>query len=365
MIPFAKPSLFGNEERYLVDAIKSTWISGGKYVDKFEQDFSKIIGSKYAITTSNGTTALNLALLGLGIGAGDEVIVPDFTFVAPANTILQVGAKPIYVDVDKDTWCINPEEIKKAITSKTKAIIVVHIYGNVCDMEKIMQIAEQNNLQVIEDTAEAVFSKYNGKYAGTFGHVGCFSFQATKTIIMGEGGAVVTNNSTLAEKMRKIHSHGMTKKRYWHDVIGYNYRLTNLQASLGCAQLEESQTILENKKRIYSSYLEKLKIDGITFQKIQEQVEPIIWAVAIKINPEKFKGNRDFIIEKMCQKGIELRPGFYPFSVMPFYNAPPCQIAESISKNILALPSFPSLTQGEIDYICDELKNLLNNDSTK
>jgi len=361
MIPFAKPYFFGNEEKFVVDALHSTWISGGPYVDKLESKLSEIMGSKHAITTSNGTTALTLALLSIGIGQGDEVIIPDFTFVAPGNTTLLIGANPIYVDVNKDTWCIEPELIKKAITPKTKAIIVVHIYGNVCDMDEIIQIAKENHLYVIEDVAEAAFSKYKGRYAGTFGDIGCFSFQATKTITTGEGGAVLTDNQVLAEKMRKIKNHGMTSKKYWHDVKGYNYRLTNLQAAFGCAQLENIDLILNNKKRIYETYLKNLKnVEEVIFQTISREVEPILWAVAIKINPLMFKGNRNFLIEKLLKKGIETRPGFYPFSVMPPYNSTKCLIAEDISKNIIVLPSFLSLKEEEIKKICETIKEALD-----
>jgi perosamine synthetase len=358
-IPWAKPTLFGNEKEYVLDALNSTWISDGPYVSKFESAFSEIIKIKHTISVSNGTVALNLALLGLGIGPGDEVIVPDFTFVAPGNTVLQVGATPIYVDVDKDTWLISPKAIEKAITPKTKAIIVVHLYGNVCDMNKIMEIAKKNNLFVIEDTAEAAFSKYKEKSAGTFGDIGCFSFQATKTITMGEGGAVVTNGDELNSKMRKIRSHGMTSKRYWHDTIGYNYRITNIQAALGYAQIEKIDFILENKRRVYDSYLKNLKSPGIIFQKIDESINPIIWAIAIRLDPKKFKGDRDFIMQELSKFGIETRPGFYPFSVMPFYKAQKCPVSESISKEIISLPSYTLLKEEEIEYICNCLKSLM------
>lgn len=358
-IPWFKPYFFDNEKKFILDALKSTWISGGPYVNQFESQFSKLIKSKYVITTSNGTTALNLALLGLGIGRGDEVIVPDYTFVAPGNTVLQVGAKPVFVDIDKDTWCINPKSVEDAITKKTRAIIPVHIYGNVCDMDKLIKIAKSYGLYLIEDTAEAAFSKYNGRYAGTFGNVGCFSFQATKTITMGEGGAVATDNKKLAERMRKIGNHGMTSKRYWHDTVGYNYRLTNLQAAVGCAQLENLKAILSNKRRVFDLYLEKLKyLREIKFQLIQKQTEPIMWAVAIGINPKVVKLGRDSIMERLLQKGIETRPGFYPFSVMPFYNAKKCPVSELIGKNIIVLPSYPTLTNKEIVQVADCIKDL-------
>lgn len=360
MIPWAKPLLFGNEEDFLLKALHSTWISGGEYVDKFESDFARLIGTKYAVTTSNGTTALHLALLGMSVGPGHEVIVPDFTFVAPANTVLQTGAKPVFVDIDPNTWCIDVNEVEKSITAKTKAIIPVHVYGNVCDMEALMKIAEDNGLYIIEDVAEGAFSKYRGKFAGSFGDVGCFSFHATKTITMGEGGAVLTDDKKLIERMRILRNHGMREgKRYWHDVVGYNYRLTNLQAALGCAQLEKKDQLINEKKRIYKRYLEDLSdTEGIELQYIPKEVEPVIWAVALKIDPEYFKGGRDFLIKELLKRNIETRPGFYPFSVLPLYNAPSLPVAESVGRNVLSLPSYPSISDSEIRYICQQLKSL-------
>lgn len=360
MIPWAKPCLFGNEIDYVVDALQSTWISGGEYVDRFEENFAGLIGTEYALTASNGTTALHLALLALEIGPGDEVIVPDFTFVACGNTVLYTGARPVYVDIDPNTWCIDPEQVEKAINEKTKAIIPVHLYGNVCEMDALTKIAAKNNLYIIEDVAEAMFSKYKGRYAGSFGDISCFSFQATKTITMGEGGAVLTNDKKLIDRMKILRSHGMREgKRYWHDVIGYNYRLTNMQAALGCAQLEKKDHLINEKLRIYKRYMENLSdIEGIKLQYIPPEVEPVIWAVALKIEPDYFKGNRDFLISELLKRGIETRPGFYPFSVMPMYDATSLPVSESIGNSVLSLPSFPSISNIEIDFICEQLKSL-------
>lgn len=360
IIQWAKPCLFGNEKEYLIDALESTWISGGKYVDRFEEDIAGLIDTKYAVTTSNGTTALHLALLSMGIGPGDEVIVPDFTFVATANTVMHAGAKPVYVDIDPGTWCIDPREVEKNITDRTKAIIPVHVYGNVCEMDSLKKIAHQNDLYIIEDAAEAILSKYKGKYTGSFGDMGCFSFHAAKTITMGEGGAVVTDNKELFERMKMLRSQGMREgKRYWHDVIGYNYRLTNMQAAVGCAQFENREQIIIEKKRIYERYLKNLSgQEGIVFQYIPDDVEPVIWAVALKIEQEYFKGDRDFLIEHLRKKGIETRPGFYPFSVMPIYDAPSLPVAESVGRSVISLPSYSFVTDAEIDYICEQLISL-------
>lgn len=361
MIPWAKPIFWGKEKEYVNDALSSTWISGGPYVAKLESEFAKAIGSKSALVTANGTAALALALLGIGIKPNDEIIIPGFCFVAVGNMVLQAGAKPVYVDVDKDTWNISAEKIAEKITSKTKAILIVHNYGNPCDMDEIAKIAKENKIYLIEDAAEAHFSKYKGKCVGTIGDIGCFSFHATKMIATGEGGAVVTNNPELDKKMSSIRSHGMSSRgMYWHDEIGNNFRLANVLAAIGVAQLENIDKILENKKRVYNSYREKLgKIEGIEFQKFQENSEPVIWAVALKINPEKFKLGRNEIIEEMKKRGIETRPGFYPFHAMPIYNSDILPVADEISKRIISLPSYSTLKEEEIEYISNSLKNLM------
>jgi len=359
-IPWAKPTFYGKEKIYLADALESTWISGGYYVERFEKEFIQCNNSKYGVTTSNGTTALQLAILVLGIGPGDEVIVPGFTFVAPANMVIQAGATPVYADIDPLSWCIDPNSVRRCITKRTKAIIPVHVYGNVCDMDVLKNVAEENSLYVIEDTAEAAFSKYRGKCAGTFGDVGCFSFQATKSITMGEGGFVLTNDMHLYEKMDIIRNHGMHKsKRYWHDMIGYNFRLTNLQAAVGLGQLENIDNIILERKRVYQLYRKHLADEEvIRLQYFKPEVDPVVWAIAMKIDPNYFKGDRDFLIKAMLECGVETRPGFYPFSVMALYNAPSLPVSENVGAHVISLPSFPSLTEEEIAFICDQFKKL-------
>ncbi|MFA5839220.1 MAG: DegT/DnrJ/EryC1/StrS family aminotransferase [Candidatus Margulisiibacteriota bacterium] len=359
-IPWAKPLFFEQEQKYLADALASTWISGGQYIEKFEKEFTQYNRAHFGITTSNGTTALQLAIWALNLQPGDEVIVPGFTFVAPINMVIESGATPIYADIDPATWCIDPVAIESCITGKTKAVVPVHIYGNVCEMDTINSIAKKHNRAVIEDTAEAAFSKYGNKYAGTLGDIGCFSFQATKTITMGEGGCVLTENEQLYKAMRLIRDHGMRiGKRYWHDVIGYNFRLTNMQAAVGCGQLENVSAIIAEKKRVFLLYTKFLSdIAGVTMQHFSKPVDPVVWAIAVKVDPLAFKFNRDAIINQMQEKGIETRPGFYPFSVMPLYHAPALPVSEEVGANVLSLPSFPSLSEEEIAFICENLKKL-------
>jgi perosamine synthetase len=360
IIPWASPTFFGYEEKYVSDAVKSTWISDGKYIKQFESKFSKSISSEHILTTSNGTTALHLANLMLGLGKGDEVIVPGFGFVAPINMVLAVGATPIYADIDSDTWCIDPKSIEKLITTHTKAIIPVHTYGNVCDMDAIMKIAKQHNLYVIEDTAEALFSKYNGKMAGTIGDIGCFSFQATKTITMGEGGAISIQKIELVKKAQQLKSHGMKDgKRYWHEIVAYNFRLTNMQAAMGCAQLEFLSNIIEMKKKVYAIYKKELdNIDGIKLQKFNKEVDPVVWAIALQIDEKIFNKTRDEIMELLYIDGIETRPGFYDCAILPIYNASNIPNSQFVSKSVISLPSSTNISEDEIRYICKKLKKL-------
>ena len=360
-ISWGKPVFGGKEKEYVLRALDSTWISGGEFVDKLEVDFARIIGRKFSVSTSNGTTALHLALMAAAVGAGNEVIVPGFTFVAPANMVLQTGAKPVFADIDKDTWCIDILSIKKCLSAKTKAIIAVHVYGNVCDMDSIREIADSNNLIVIEDVAEAAFSKYKERFAGSIGDLVCFSFQATKTITTGEGGMVLTDNPAFNKEMRILRDHGMRpEKRYWHDRIGYNYRLTNLQAALGCAQLDMRENIIKGKKRIYQEYKNRLfNIRGIKLQHVPDYVSPVMWTIALQIDTDYFTGDREYVMKKLLEVGIETRPGFYPFSIMPLYDCPRLPIAEEVSRNIISLPSFTSIKNSEINYICDRLLELV------
>jgi len=361
-IPFAKPVFLGKEKEYLADAIASGWISDGPYVERFEKDFLRYFEGSSGLTTSSGTTALHLALLALGIGPGDEVIVPGYTFVAPVNMVLAVGAKPVYAEADPITWCIDPRSVEKQITSKTKAIIAVHVYGNVCDLPSLRAIADKYKLFLIEDVAQAAFSKYEQKYAGSFGDVGCFSFQATKTVAMGEGGFVVTPYKNVYEKMCLIRDHGMNKeKRYWHEVIGYNFRLTNLQAALGCAQLEHINEIIFQRKNLYHWYRNHLaNQEGITLQGFETQAQPVVWSTAIKIESTVFKKDRDQIMQLLKAAGIETRPGFYGFHRLPPYQdgAPDLPIAGTIGEQIILLPCFISFKEQEVEFICHEIKKL-------
>ena len=348
-IPWYKPKYWGNEREYLLKAFDSTWISHGDYVDLLESNFSKILNSPYGVSTSNGTTSLHLALLALEIGPGDEVIVPGFCFAGPINMILEVGAKPVFCDVEENTFLIDSSKIEELITKNTKAIMAVHTYGNVCEMNQINSIAKKYGLYVIEDAAEAIFSKYNGKYAGTFGDIGSFSFQATKTITTGEGGMALVADMGLRDKMKLIRNHGMGSKKYWHEGRAFNFRLTNLQAALGVAQLEHKEAIERKRKELYLLYQKNL--GEAVLQEFKSEVTPCIWALAVKLTE-----NREQVMNRLFEKGIETRPGFYSFFQMKRYRAPYLTNAEKLSRNIILLPFYPDLKEEEIFSICEELK---------
>jgi perosamine synthetase len=318
-IPVAAPELTGNELKYLTDAFLSTWISStGEYINLFEQKFAEFCETKYGVAVSNGTAAIHLALLALGIGKGDEVIVPDLTFAATINPVLHCNATPVIVDIDPISWCIDPKEIEKAITTKTKAIITVHLYGQPCDMDAINHIAKKHKLFVIEDCAEAHGARFNGKKAGSMGIIGCYSFYGNKILTTGEGGMCVTNSIEIADRIKVFKDHGMSKtKKYWHEVIGYNYRMTNLQAAIGVAQLEHIDSILLFRKELEEKYIGSLgEIQGLEFQKNDlPGREKITWLVSALWK----NGNRDKLLAILKENDIDTRPFFYPLSSMELY----------------------------------------------
>jgi len=360
-IPWAKPHLWGNEQSYVAEALTSTWISGGPFVDRLESDFAKYCDIRYALTATNGTTALHMAYLALGLKAGDEVILPAFGFMASANMALYVGAKPIFTDVDPQTWCLSAAEIEKHLTSRTKLIVPIHTYGNVCEMDTVMQLADSHGVTVVEDVAEAFVCRYKNRLAGSYGSIGTFSFQATKTITTGEGGMVITNDQYLYDRMALYRSHGMRRKQYyWHDLAGHNFRLTNLQAAVGVAQMEKLEHIVKERKRVQNQYKKLLSdIPGLTLQYFSPEVDPVIWAIAVKLDPLAFPQGRDIVIEEMMHDGIETRPGFVaPRFMNHIYTCPELPISEELSKNVFSLPTYPTLQDEQIDFICNQLKKL-------
>ncbi len=351
-IPIYQPALDGNEKKYVNECLDTNWISSrGEFIKKFEDGMCKFISSNHAISVSNGTVALHLALVTLGIGEGDEVIVPSFTYIASVSTISLTGATPVFVDSLEDTWQVDPEQVRKRITPKTKALMVVHLYGHPCDMDALTRIAKENNLFLIEDCAEAFGSKYKGKHVGTFGDISTFSFYGNKTITTGEGGMVMTNDETLFDRAYHLRMHGLAKYReYWHDVLGFNYRMTNICAAIGLAQLEKADEKIAKKRKLAELYNSKLKSLPVKTHTEHNDVFHTYWMYSIRVaNPEE----RDELRDHLKNELIETRPTFYPVHTMPMFSAKyqKLPVAESLGWTGINLPSWPDLTEAQIDEI--------------
>ena len=357
-LPIYEPAFNGNELSYVNECVKTGWISSqGKFVKEFEKKFAEFLNVPFALTTSNGTTALHLALTALNIGPGDEVIVPDFTFAASINSIIYTGAKPVLVDVDRYSFNIDTSLLEKKINSRTKAVMPVHLYGNPCDMDEISSLAQKFNLKIVEDAAESFGSEFNGIKTGAIGDIGCFSFFGNKTITTGEGGMVVFKSKELYEKAKILRDHGMLpQKRYWHEYLGFNYRMTNLQAAVGLAQLERANEIIEKKIHIGKMYLKALKdISGVSLVKENPKSINTYWLFSLVL--EKEKGwNKNLLQQKLQDNGIETRNLFYPLHIMPPYkkylnkedNFP---VSEYLSANGLSLPSSTLIIKDDIEEI--------------
>ena len=320
-IPVYKPTFFGNEKEYVNKCLDDGWISSrGEFVNRFEQAFSSYVGSEYSVGVSNGTVALHLALLAIGVSPGDEVIVPTFTYISSVNAIKYCGAKPIFVDSTRSTWQIDPNEVEKRISAKTKAIMMVHLYGYPCDIDSISEIAKRNNLKVIEDCAEALGTRYKNNHVGVSSDVATFSFYGNKTITTGEGGMVITNSEEVFKKVVKLKGQGLAEnKEYFHDIIGYNYRLTNICAAMGLAQLEQIETILSKKKFIAQAYKNGFKDLPVFFHdKESPNIKHSYWMNSILTSSSI---ERDELRNHLRFNGIDTRPTFFPIHTMPMYKS--------------------------------------------
>jgi perosamine synthetase len=339
--------------------VRSTWISSlGKYIRQFEEEFSAYCGSKFGITTSNGTTALHLAVHALGIGPGDEVIVPALTFVASANSVQYTGARPVFADVDPETWTISPAEVARLITPRTKAIMPVHIYGQMAAMPELMEIAQTHNLFVIEDAAEAHGASIGGRRAGSWGTIGAFSFFANKIITTGEGGLLTTDDEALAARCRQLRDHGMPpERRYWHDEVGFNYRITNMQAAVGVAQMTRIDEVIRRKRAIAEQYTQELAdVPGMTMAVEGEGTTSVFWMVSALIDPP-LPLSRDELVLALRKEGIDSRPFFHPLDTLPPYRMESvCPTSLSLSRRGINFPSSPTLTSAQVSRICATLR---------
>ena len=367
MIPLAKPVLTEEDKQAVIEVLNSNNHGGlGPKGKEFEKNFAKFIGTKYALTTNSGTSALHLCMLSSGIGRGDEVITTPFSFIASANCILMCGAKPVFVDVDSRTFNIDVDKIKSAITKKTKAILPVHIFGQSCDIDKIMEIAKKHNLIVIEDACESIGAEYNGQRVGTFGKAGVFAFYPNKQINTGEGGMIVTDDKEFYEFCNSLHNQGRVDSGQWltHKYLGYNYRLSELNCALGVSQLKRIDFITKRRQEVAEKYNKSLsEIEGITIPYTAD-FSTHTWFVYVILLDKKF--NRNNVIEEMGKRGVQTKPYLPAIHLQELYKdlfdykPGAFPVCEEVASRVLALPFFETITDEEIEKVVGALKEVLN-----
>ncbi|MFQ5833190.1 MAG: DegT/DnrJ/EryC1/StrS family aminotransferase [Candidatus Thorarchaeota archaeon] len=364
-IPVSEPDLCGNEKKYVDDCLDSGWISShGEYVGRFEQEFARKIGVKHAVSVMNGTAALHLVLLGLGVKPGDEIILPTLTFVSSANSVLFDGGVPVFVDSEEETWNMDVSLVEKGITEKTCGVMAVHLYGHPVDMDPLREICNKHGLYLIEDAAEAVGSKYKGRNVGTLADAAAFSFYGNKTITTGEGGMVTTDDDDLASRMRIIKNQGKSPGHpFWHEILGYNYRLTNVQAAIGLGQLENLDKFVKKKREIAGKYREYIDADGIIHSPEADYAFNSYWMSSIVIDGISVE-TRDNVMRSLADKGIDTRSFFYPMHALPFFHEysrdKKFTIAERVSQAGINLPSSTKLSDDDIRYVSENVNKLMN-----
>lgn len=362
-----EPVITEEAKRSVAEAMESGWVSsGGPCIERFEQEFAQYLGMKHAITTTSGTTALHLALVTLGIGPGDEVILPDFTMMACVFAVLYTGATPVFVDVDREIFTLDPAQVTAKITPRTKAIMPVHIYGHPADMDPILAAAEQHDLWVIEDAAEAHGARYKGRLCGGMGDLNAFSFYGNKIITTGEGGMVVTNDDALAAHARRLkdlaHSPG---KRFWHEELGFNYRMTNLQAALGIGQLAHIGEFLAKKQWMAGQYAAQLHdVPGVRLPVTRAWAENVHWMYAVLVE-DSFPLSRDALRAALQERGIDTRDFFSSCSAQPVMQAYGGMrgifpVTEDIAHRGLYFPSGLALTQEQLDTVCHAIHQIVH-----
>jgi len=360
-IPISKPYIGAREKELVLDALNSGWVSSiGKYIDEFEANFAGYCGTEYALAVSNGTTGLHLALATLGLGPGDEVIIPDLTFVATANAVAYTGATPILADIDPDTLCIDPASVRSLISERTKAIIPVHLYGHPADMDALTEIGEAHGLEIIEDAAEAHGAEYKGRKVGGLGKCGVFSFYGNKVITTGEGGMLTTNDREFYDRARQLRDHAMSRhRRYFHEERGYNYRITNLQAALGVAQLERIDDFLQRRSEIMSWYNSEIIVpDGVRLNRVKNWAKSAFWMVCLEVDWLD-EARRDLFMQTLKARGIDTRPYFCAMSSLPMYRQASPSVSALKARTGLNLPSFYELTKQDVQRIASDVNEIV------
>ena len=354
-IHYTKPSITELEIRYVTDAATNGWGERCyEYIARFENLFREHLGVKFAIATSSCTGAIHMGLAALGVEAGDEVILGDTNWIASAAPITYLGAKPVFVDVLPDTWCLDPAKVEAAITSRTKAIIAVHLYGNLCDMDALLAIGAKHGIPVIEDAAEAIGSEWYGKRAGSMGAFGSFSFHGTKTITTGEGGMFVTQDEALYEKVLTLSNHGRARgqsKQFWPDVVGFKYKMSNMQAAIGCAQMERIDDLIAGKRRIFAYYAEHFRDLPLRMNPKPAGTQNGFWMPTILID-EGVSFDREALLAAFKDDNIDGRVFFWPLSMLPMFEKKPENVVSyGLYERAVNLPSYHDLTETEMDRV--------------
>jgi perosamine synthetase len=365
MIPVWEPVLDGNEERYVRNCLETNWISSlGSYIPRFEEKFAEWCGMPHGVACSSGTAALHLALTALGVGPGDEVLIPDFTLIVSANTVIQAGARPVLVDVDARTACIDPSKIEEKLTARSRAIMAVHMYGHPCDMPAIGEIARRRGLAVVEDCAEAHGARIAGARVGSFGEANAFSFYGNKILTTGEGGMVLTRDGALAGKLRLLRDQAFEEPRFVHRQMGFNYRLTNVQAAIGLAQTEKADEKIEKKRAIARWYLERLRgCADVTLPEELPGAFDVYWMFALRLG-DRFTQGRDRVMEELKANGVDTRAFFCPMHMQPVFQKDDSRfpdvrgsypVSEDLWKRGLYLPSGLRLSESQVDEVVEKL----------
>ena len=362
-IYYTKPSITDLEVRYATDAAANGW--GEQcyaYIDRFENLFKEHLSVEYAIATSSCTGALHMGMAALGIGHGDEVIMADTNWIATASPIVNLGAKPVFVDILPDSWCIDPEKAEAAITPKTKAIVAVHLYGNLCDMDSLLAIGEKHGIPIIEDAAEAIGSVYHGKRAGSMGKFGTFSFHGTKTLTTGEGGIFVTNDAELFERVLTLSNHGRARsqtKQFWPDMVGFKYKMSNIQAAIGCGQMERIEELIARKREIFTEYSNQLaELSGISINPEPDGTLNGAWMPTVVFAPETGV-TRKKLQTAFEKENVDARVFFWPLSGLNMFESIEENInAWSIPERAINLPGYHDMSEGDLKRIVTVLNEI-------